>query len=443
MAGPFYVDDGGDGSTESSWATADTSINALDAEYAFASGEIVYFGHNHVCQAANSANLTITGPTASPPISFISATQGSSPVAYEASTTAQIDTTEGAYNIVFDGAFALYGMSLVSGNRVVPTTDANEGIYCENCRFALGANAFINFVGQGNFEAKNLLVDLTADATTARASAVFVATNGSNIDIQGLTFNNAGYRTGTIFDTNAVNQRVRVSGADFSGFDNATLCEMVNATMDGSRFEFSNCLTAATWAPIPSGAVTETSGEIILTNCGPADDPTYLYFANFTGTVISSSAIYRSSGATVESAACSWLITTNSACAEGYPLESPWIYATISSTGSKTFTVYITNDTADFTDSEVWLEVEYLSTSNEAITAIATDHRTITTTAAAQTDDTASTWNGTGPSFTYKQSLAVTATVNEDGLYRARVCCGVASIAGSRYFYVDPLVTVT
>jgi hypothetical protein len=119
----------------------------------------------------------------------------------------------------------------------------------------------------------------------------------------------------------------------------------------------------------------------------------------------------------------------------------------VSSTGSKTFDVYITNDTADFTDGEVWLEVAYRGTTDEAIGAIAHDRRgangDILDTANAQTDDTTSTWTGTGPSFTYKQKLSVTATVNETGLYRARVVVGKASIASSRYFYIDPKVTVT
>jgi hypothetical protein len=135
---------------------------------------------------------------------------------------------------------------------------------------------------------------------------------------------------------------------------------------------------------------------------------------------------------------------------EGKPFYTPWVYGEISGTGSKTFDLYITNDTADFTDAEVWIEVEYLGTVDEAQSNLATDWRHyptgsnyITTTAAAQTDDTSSTWNGTGPSFTYKQKLSVTATVNETGQFRARVACAVANVASSRYFYVDPKVTVT
>jgi hypothetical protein len=183
----------------------------------------------------------------------------------------------------------------------------------------------------------------------------------------------------------------------------------------------------------------------MITNVGPADAPASLYFGCYEGNVASSTSIYRTGGATVEGEATAWLITTTATCAEVLPFYTPWIYGTIASTGSKTFDLYLTSDlAADLTDAECWLEVESLSTSDEAIWALATDQRaTITATAAAQTDDTTSTWNGTGPSFTYKQKLSVTATVNETGQFRARVAVGKASIASSSYFYIDPKVTVS
>ena len=181
-----------------------------------------------------------------------------------------------------------------------------------------------------------------------------------------------------------------------------------------------------------------------FTNCGPADAPTYLVYRDpLYGDLVSSSSIYRTGGATVEGDACSWLITTTANCSEGAPFYTPWIYGTVASTGSKTFTLYITNDTADLTDAECWLEVEYLKDADEAQWFLATDQRaTITATAAAQTDDTTSTWNGTGPSFTYKQSLAVTATIGETGQFRARVAVGKASITSASYLYVDPAIFV-
>jgi hypothetical protein len=239
--------------------------------------------------------------------------------------------------------------------------------------------------------------------------------------------------------------------------------------------------------------------------------------------VLSTNAVYRTSGGTVEGAATAWLITTTASCSEGSPFYTPWIYGTVTSTGSKTFTAHITNDTADFTDAMVWLELEYLKDADEAIWTLATDWRnsdgagndgTITTTPVAQTDDTTSEWNeisGSGtysqtgttmtvtdtahgliagnaivldctsgdgndgtytivtvptadsftvtsstsetvsgdctwqmaPLYTYKQILAVTATVGETGQYRARVAVGVANIAASRYFYIDPKIIVS
>ena len=180
----------------------------------------------------------------------------------------------------------------------------------------------------------------------------------------------------------------------------------------------------------------------IFTNCGSANNPTGLVYRDKLGDVISTTAITRTGGGSIEGVSCSLLITTVASVSEASPFKTPWQHEKISSTGSKTFSVFITNDTADFTDAEVGLEVEFLGTTGEAIFANVSDMRTITTTAAAQTDDVTSTWNGAGPSYTYKQQLSVTATVNVAGMFRWRLCCGVASVASSRYFYADTKITV-
>lgn len=435
----YYVDDGGDGTTESSWATADTSINDLDAEYAFVSGDIIYFGHDHVCQAVNAATLTITLPTSGLPTYFISATQGSSPATYQASTTPQIDTSEGVYGITFDGSFALYGMSLKSGSGITFALDGDEAASVYNTRFALGNAGTFNTSGDGITYAQNITIDLTADGTTQRTATVINL--GGKTELADLTFVNAGYRTGVI--CTAAGRSVNISGGDFSGFTNATTCEIIGASGIIAPVSFNNCITVSN-PTFFTTAYPSAGGEIIFTNCGPENSPTSLVYRNYFGDLVSTTAITRSGGGSVESAACSWLVTTRSVAGEATPFRTPWSYGKVSTTGSKTFDVYITNDTADYTDAEVWLEIESLNTTGEAIFARSSDTRAaITTTASAQTDDVTSTWNGTGPTYTYKQKLSVTATVNVAGIFRWRVCCGVASIASSRYFYVDPLCTVS
>jgi hypothetical protein len=440
MAGPFFVDDGGNGTTGLSWATAETNILDLDTAQTFASGELVYFGSDSVDPYTYAANLTITGPSATPPLYLISSTVGAgTTVSYAASTSNQIDTSDGAYNVTFSGSFALYGISVKSGNDI-NAISTNRYFYAENSRFAIGANRSISFATQGFFSLESVVVDLTADGTTNR-SAQLISISGSGLQrISRLSFVNAAYRTGSIFSVSAAAGDIVIDGSDFSGFTNGTSCEIVGGDNYGA-ITISNCLTAATWVPVLT--VPRLGGCVFITNTGPADDPTYLYMYTIFGLVVSSSAIYRSTGATIEGANTSWLVTTSSVCSEGSPFTTPWIYFKVSSTGSKTFDLYTANDTADFTDAQVWLEVEYFGTADEANTSLVSDHRTITTTAANQTDDTSSTWNGSGPSFTYKQKLSCSATVNETGMHRARVAVGVASIAGSRFFYIDPQITVT
>jgi hypothetical protein len=206
------------------------------------------------------------------------------------------------------------------------------------------------------------------------------------------------------------------SGADFSGFTNATECELVNWAGIYDEVTLANCLTKASFVATVG---TATAGAAVyLYNVGPADAPTALGVYSYLGTCVSSASIYRTGGATVEGDACSWLITTTANCAEGAPFYTPWIYGTIASTGSKTFDLYITNDTADLTDAECWLEVEYLKDADEATWTLATDQRaTITATAAAQTDDTTSTWNEISGSGTYSQTgTTMTVTDTAHGL---------------------------
>jgi hypothetical protein len=439
----YYVDDGGSATDPyDTWAKAATSLSQLDDAKSLASGDIVYIGHDHVCQYVHAANRTITGPTSGLPCVIISATQGSNPPTYQASTTNQIDTSEGAYNITFDGCFSLYGVRIKSGQQIIAGPDSNETCLFVNCTFAPGANNYVGFGGfGGQNRAINCTYDLTADGTTVRTGH-FIGDGGqgSLCEIIGGTVTNPGYRTGVLVFCSQPN-KFELSGFDFSGFNNGTTPAIASSSNVG-KLVFANCLTAATWLPVQSSA--RNSLEVLFHNCGSADAATGLLHYTRNGDASSSAAIYRAGGASVEGEATAWLITTQSGCNTYEPYKSPYIYGLVSSTGSKTFDLYITNDTADFDDSQVWLEVEYLGTADEAQWSLASDQRAdITTTAATQTDDTSSTWNGSGPAFTYKQKLSVTATVNETGQYRARVCVGVASIASSRYFYVDPKVTVS
>ena len=443
MAGPYYVDDGGNDTTGLTWGNAFTSINSLLAGITLASDEIVYFGADSQCQATNSASLTITGPTSGNPVKLISATVGTT--TYAKGTGNQIDTSEAAsYNVTFDGSIALYGLRVKAGKNVSISQDIDETFSTSDCTFAIGNTGSVQFTGSVGTTGShtNMTVDLTADGTTQRTTTVFSHLISSTNYIHDIEFINAGYRTGTVTSGTPSSGVIYMSGIDLTGFTNATTCEIVNAAGIVGKLVIHNSKTAETWTPFSGAAA--GGCEISLYNTGPADSPTSLITSEYFGGLISSSAIYRTGGAVIEGDATAWLITTTSACSEAGPFSSPWIYDALTTTGSKTFTIYLTNDSIAFNDSEVWMELDYFGTSNDPRWSRASSRRaTITTTPAYLTSDGTSTWNGSGPSFTYRRQVSVTVTIGEEGQYRARLVVARASVPSSAYLYVDPKVVVS
>ena len=449
---PIYcIDDGGDGTqsntTQTSsvldWSKADTSIANLISYSPSAfttSGNIIYFGHDHN-EGNKVADFTLTGPSSGAPVILISADRTLSTPTERVGTGKQLNSTGGAYAFILDGSFALYSMRVTAGLDVYISPDTNEMAYLENVTLCPGANGSVRASSAGSYvEARNLNIDLTADSVVARATAVMIL-DGSTSQINGMTFVNAAYRTDVIIGNNGTYAAASISGADFSGFSNATACEPVAGGFVG-RIEMSNC-KAANYSTTSSNA-SVPGQELIFTNVAPVDDPSRLVHRNYTGAIYSTTAIYRSGGGEIEAEANSWLVLTKSNTTENHAYCTPWIYGVASDAGEKTFAIHITNDTADFTDAEVWIELQYLATSDSPLWSLASDHRaTITTAPATQEDDTASTWVGTGPAFTYMQKLSVTATIGEAGQYRARVVVGKASIAGGSYFYIDPKLIVS
>lgn len=438
----YYVDDGGDGSTESSWATAATSINALDSEYALTYGDNVYFGHDSVCQATNTASLVVTGPSASVSvINLISATRGSDPPAYQASTTAQIDTSEAAtYDLTFDGSFALWGLSVKAGRHVKLVSYSVETFFSKESRFALGANASL-MNGYGNAVLYDTVIDLTQDGTTSRSASVVVWGGFGMLEMRGISFVNPGYRTGPVFSFYNLSQsvwRADISGGDLSGFPAST--PIVDAQYITGPVVFDHMILPVN-ATLWNGAYYPLhGGSVMFVNCSSANEPSMLATRDYRGGVTSKTTVYRNGGGEVEGAPWAWLLYTSSVAREAAPLKTPWIYGEFDSTGNKTVSLYITNETADFTDAEVVLEIEAMETANEAQFSLSSNARTVTATGAAHADDTTSTW--TGVTGTYKQVLSCAVAVGQAGQFRVRVCVGVASLATSRSFYVDPKVVV-
>jgi hypothetical protein len=289
----------------------------------------------------------------------------------------------------------------------------------------------------------NTVIDLTNDGTTNRSDYPISLGTCGRATFLGVSFVNPSYRTGAIFSVASCNASL-VSGVDASGFQSG--CEILDAAFSPGEHIASNIKTAGTFTALTTAAP-RTGGRITAINFGSDNAPTFLAVRDYYGAVNSSTSIYRSGGAEIDATAFSWGMVSGTVCSEAAPLYTPWIYGSIASTGSKTFTLYVSQNggSGDLTDAEIWMEVEYLGTSSSPMYSLGSDQRSNSTNAFvsvteapdAQADDTTSSW--TGITATYKQVLAVTGTVNDAGLYRARVALGKVSTT----VYVDPKVTVT
>lgn len=248
----------------------------------------------------------------------------------------------------------------------------------------------------------------------------------SYCDLQG-----ASARTGDVFQL-ADNTTIEIIGTDFSVLTNLNgpiVTRDANTlnwiTIDGCKLPDGVAwLSTATYSDLRGALVTRSDDN----NFG------ILHNSYFGQTV--DSAVYRTGGAS-DGTNFSWLVTTTAVCNIGTTYVTPWINVWVSDTGSTTFDSYIANNSADLTDTECWLEVEYFATASSTVTSIATDRAAnIIGAGTAQTDDS-STWNGA--TLGYPQKLSVTATLGKAGMCRARVVFAAAS----KTVYVDPLVTVS
>ena len=154
------------------------------------------------------------------------------------------------------------------------------------------------------------------------------------------------------------------------------------------------------------------------------------------GSVTVDDAAYRNSGATYDGSTNYSLVLEGSVYNDiHYPVYTEWQTGYLDSTGLKTFTVYVANETADLDNDEVWLEVEYFANTGNTLKKVATTRiANVLTSPATQPEDTVSTWIGITE---FAQKLQITVTVNKVGMFRWRAASAITTS-----IYVDPKIEV-
>ncbi len=431
------------------WATAYNSVADYIAGEVEAAGDILYVGHNTT--DVLGASTTYTGPASGLPITLISVTQGTGSIAgggfvYQAAINAQIDcSASGTYTMLWNGPFAFYGIWIKTGNYLRFSPDSNEGFYAKDCKFEIGDNDYLDLAPSTNGRIRMVNCEVSCVQDAGTSSGKIVQLSGMS-EIQGMTLTNVSNRTGPVFFPTNIAGLSNITGIDFTNLTTPTLVQP-SATI-GSVY-MAHCKTPASYTAINSGSTVGHGQALSLVNVGNTNRPWHRNLRTSTGLLEATSSIKVTGGATIDGTGFSWGgptagIETTADCNEDNQFCLPWVYGTFDSTGAKTVSVPIVNDTANFTNAEVWLEVEAMETaSSSEWTYLSSARATRLSTAEAHATDSGSTWTGTGPSYTYKQTLSQATTVAVTGMFRWRVVIGLASIASSRNFYIDPKETIT
>ena len=433
----YYVDSAATGLNDgTSWTDAWTTPNSLPT---LADGDIVYVEKASLDAHTYTANKTITGPTTGAAF-IISATGGTT--TYAKATADQFKITGAStYDITFNGGFSLHGIQVSNTKAdIVLNPSALEYFLADDCTFKPAHSYQIQFsLGTGIYLVNSTL-DFTND-TGSTGSACF--TNGGyDTFMDHCTIANGSNRTGSVLTGSTGSGTMKFVGCDFSSLTNVTPCEIVHENSNQLRHYFHGCKFDSSWVWQSSSSPPRSNFEILATDCGTGSQPEYLHHSVQVGHLFDST-VNRTGGASVEGTNISWgPVVTETTCSKQNPYYSPWFYPEpLATTGSKTFTCHVQNNTADSTDTEQWLEVQVKKETTSGVwTTESSRGANPSASGTTNTDDTGSTWSS---SQTYHQKLSVTATVNTVGTYRARVALAIASVASSENYYIDPFIVVT
>lgn len=444
----YCIDDGGDGSQTNAtqtllaldWSKADTSIAnllAYDAAALSTSGNTIFIGDDHV-ESATSYNLI--GPTSGAPTVIVSCDRTQASPTYKAASAAQI--TASSTTITFDGSFALFGIYVSATTNILLTADSNEVGRADDCTFAVGQNGYVN---PNYYDISNMEV-VVGDTSSATNGVIDLSISAPG-RMRNVTF------SGTLTqrsDRIISNPCGECSAMDLSGFTNASCSVFGGGIGIGRFFDIKTKSSPTIW---DASYQTYPYTDFMAVNIGAADAPEMLGAVTYGGQTDSNTTTkITTGGGSVEGTSCSWRITTLAGCSAYEPHYTPWIYGTLSSAGTKTFSIKITSNT-QYTDAQVWMEVEVMGTANEPKSTVYSDWRGGSGAAAgnilssATNQDAGSTSDWTSAK-TYAQVLSVASVVvGEEGVFRARVVCAAASINDDTdplaYIYVDPKVTVS
>lgn len=433
--------DGDNADTGATWALAKADLSTATTGalvVASGAGDVIYVSSAHAQSTSTTTGLTAQG-TAAAPTRILCVSDAAEPPTTLA-TGATITTTSGDINPA--GFAAWYGCVFkTAGSFNLGNTNAGS-LRFDSCELWLNSTATSAIIGVGpTISTGNDDYQVLWNNTAVRfgyASQKIQLRHGR------FRWNGGGLVTGstvpTVLFTAPPGSTLDaiIDGVDLSAITTALVAA---GSLGSGSVTFRNCKLASGVAALTTSSPGPGGLEVIIDNCDSGDTSYRSERHCYEGAIYTDTGVYRSGGATINTTPLSLRMVTSAGASFVSPLACrPIAIYNEAENTSKTVTIEIAqnNGATALTESEVWIEVEYLGTDGFPISSIANDHNSTLLTASA-TAQTASTETWTGLTTPTKQTLAVAFTPQGKGYLQARVCLAKPSTT----IYVDPLPVVS
>ncbi len=389
--------------------------------------------------------MTLTSPgTAAAPCRAIcvSHTGTVPPVSADLRATATVSTT-GNFSITWAAGYTYYyGIIFQSGNGANIAGPAISGAgmhYFKSCQIAkLGTTASAGALAFGGttqgveqvivFDNTTVKFGNVGDGIAAARICKFKWINTPTA-IAGATI-----PTTQLFSTSASTAGITVycEGVDFSALG---ACPMVLAQAAATSWVFRQCKLGSSY--VASGTQTLPGAVVDLLQCDSSSANYKVERHCLQGDLTTETTIIRTGGASDGTTGYSWKVLTSASPQWHAPFECFPIAIWNNTVGSVTVTVEgIWTSGSTPTNSEIWMDVEYLGTASFPLAISATMGLADPLATAGNLTTSSETWGGSTTKF--KLTKAITTTMK--GLIVAYVKIAKAS---SVAIYIDPQITLT